>query len=107
MPGIGDELHHMGCGACSSCHGDEQMERKYLIVPGVRRSNLHIIDCGTDPQNPSLHKVVSGEEIKAKTDLSVPHTVHCLGSEIIISMLGDDKMINSIFIMSECAYKAG
>ena len=22
MPGIGDELHHMGWNACSSCHGD-------------------------------------------------------------------------------------
>ena len=32
MPGIGDELHHMGWNACSSCHGDEGMSRKYLLV---------------------------------------------------------------------------
>ena len=25
MPGIGDELHHMGWNACSSCHGDASM----------------------------------------------------------------------------------
>ena len=36
MPGIGDELHHMGWNACSSCHGDSGMSRKYLLVPGVR-----------------------------------------------------------------------
>ena len=34
MPGIGDELHHMGWNACSSCHGDATQERRYLIVPG-------------------------------------------------------------------------
>ena|SRR4249919_2803209 len=33
MPGIGDELHHMGWNACSSCHGDPTRERRYLIVP--------------------------------------------------------------------------
>jgi len=91
MPGIGDELHHMGWNACSSCFDDGEMERKYLIVPGVRSSNLHIVDCATDPRNPRVHKVISGDEIKEKTNLSAPHTVHCLGSDIIISMLGDAK----------------
>ena len=70
MPGIGDELHHSGWNACSSCHGDASMERKYLIVPGVRSSNLHIVDCGTDPRNPTLFKVIEGAEIKARTNLS-------------------------------------
>lgn len=91
MPNIGDELHHTGWNACSSCFDDEGMERKYLIVPGVRTSNIHIIDCVTDPRNPSLFKIIEGEEIKEKTNLSAPHTVHCLGSDIIISMLGDAK----------------
>jgi selenium-binding protein 1 len=91
MPGIGDELHHTGWNACSSCHHDATKERRYLIAPGVRSSNLHVIDCATDPKNPRLHKVIKGEEIKAKTNLSAPHTVHCLGPDIIISMLGDAK----------------
>ena len=91
MPSVGDELHHMGWNACSSCFDDESMERKYLIVPGVRSSNIHIIDCATNPREPRIFKVISGEEIKRKTNLSAPHTVHCLGSEIIISMLGDAK----------------
>jgi hypothetical protein len=80
MPGIGDELHHMGWNACSSCFNDASMSRRYLIVPGVRSSNLHIVDT-MDPRAPRLHKVIEGAEIKAKTDLSAPHTVHCLGSE--------------------------
>jgi hypothetical protein len=36
MPGIDDELHHIGCNACSSCYHDATKERRYLIVPGVR-----------------------------------------------------------------------
>ncbi len=89
MPNIGDELHHTGWNACSSCHSDSSKERKFMIVPGVRSSRLHIVDTATDPRNPTLHKVIEGDEIKSKTNLSAPHTVHCLGSDIIISMLGD------------------
>ncbi|MEX3011900.1 selenium-binding family protein [Hoeflea sp. TYP-13] len=88
MPQIGDELHHSGWNACSSCHHDGSKSRRFLLMPGVRTSNINVIDT-QDPTNPKLHKVVSGDEIKAKTNLSGPHTVHCLGSDIIISMLGD------------------
>ncbi len=85
----GDELHHMGWNACSSCHDDEKMQRKYLIIPGLQSSNFYIVDTATDSKKPTLYKTISGEEIKQKTNLSSPHTVHCLGSEIIVSMLGD------------------
>lgn len=85
---IGDEFHHSGWNACSSCHSDATKSRKYIILPGVRTSNLHIYDT-SNARAPTLHKVISGEEIKAKTNLSAPHTVHCLGPDIIISMLGD------------------
>ncbi|MGI9406674.1 MAG: selenium-binding protein SBP56-related protein, partial [Hyphomicrobiaceae bacterium] len=91
MPNIGDELHHIGWNACSSCHGDPSKERKYLIVPGVRSSRIHILDTFTNPKKPKIHKVIEGSEIAKKTNLSAPHTVHCLGSDIIISMLGDAK----------------
>lgn len=85
---VGDELHHSGWNACSSCHDDATKQRKYIILPGVRTSNLNVYDT-SDPKAPTLHKVVSGDDIKAKTNLSAPHTVHCLGADIIISMLGD------------------
>ena len=35
MPNVGDELHHFGWNACSSCHGDPTKKRRYLIVPGL------------------------------------------------------------------------
>ena len=89
MPDIGDELHHMGWNACSSCFDDGSMSRSYLLVPGVRSSNIYIVDTATDPRSPRLFKTIKGADIKSKTDLSAPHTVHCLGSEIIISMLGN------------------
>src|SRR5699024_7167002 len=88
--GLGDELHHMGWNAFSSCHGmANAAERKYLIVPGVRTTNFNIIDCSTDPRRPSLAKVIDGDEVKEKTNLSAPHTIHCLHEDIIVSMLGD------------------
>ena len=88
---FGDELHHMGWNACSSCFSDGKMERKYLIIPGLQSSNFYIVDTATNPRKPTLFKTISGDEIKSKTNLSSPHTVHCLGSEIIVSMLGDAK----------------
>ena len=91
MPNIGDELHHMGWNACSSCHDDAGMARKYLLLPGVRSNNIYVVDTATDPLAPRIHTVIDGAEIKSKADLSGPHTVHCLGSEIIISFLGNAK----------------
>jgi selenium-binding protein 1 len=44
MPNLGDELHHFGWNACSSCHHDEGKERRFLIVPGNASSRIHIID---------------------------------------------------------------
>ena len=44
MPNLGDELHHFGWNACSSCHGDESKSRRFLIVLGQRSSCIHVID---------------------------------------------------------------
>ncbi len=91
MPNIGDELHHFGWNACSSCHGDESKERRFLIAGGQRSSRIHIIDT-VDERAPRIHKVIEPEEILDKTNLSAPHTVHCLADgQVMISMLGDGK----------------
>ncbi|NEU74249.1 beta-propeller fold lactonase family protein [Hassallia byssoidea VB512170] len=91
MPYIGDELHHFGWNACSSCHGDASKSRRFMVIPGQRSSRIYIVDTA-DPKAPKLHKVIEPEEIKAKTNLSAPHTVHCLAdSNIMISMLGDSE----------------
>src|SRR5690606_28955001 len=46
--GIGDELHHFGWNACSSClcpnAPHPHVERRYLVVPGLRSSRIHILD---------------------------------------------------------------
>ena len=89
MPNLGDELHHFGWNACSSCHGDEHKARRFLIVPGFRSSRIHILDT-EDQRAPRLHKVIEPDEVKAKTNLTAPHTVHCLADgHVMISMLGD------------------
>lgn len=88
MPNIGDELHHFGWNACSSCHGQPGAGRRYLVLPGITSSRLHIVDTA-DPRQPKLHKVIEGDEVKRATGLSAPHTVHCLANgQIMISMLG-------------------
>jgi len=89
MPYIGDELHHFGWNACSSCHGDESKSRRFSVIPGQRSSRIYIVDTA-DVRAPKLHKVIEPEEVKEKTNLTAPHTVHCLADgNIMISMLGD------------------
>jgi methanethiol oxidase len=91
MPTVGDELHHTGWNVCSSCHAHASKVRRFLIAPGVFSTNIHIIDT-SDARAPKLHKTIKGSEIKKKTNLSGPHTTHCLGDgTIVISMLGDAK----------------
>lgn len=87
MPNVGDELHHFGWNSCSSCHG-QQKGRRYIVLPGITSGRIHIVDT-VDERNPKLKKVIEGKEIAEKTDLSAPHTVHCLADgTIMISMLG-------------------
>ena len=91
MPNLGDELHHFGWNACSSCHGDEGKSRRYLVVPGQRSSRIHVIDTA-DERAPKLYKVIEPEEVVEKTNLTAPHTVHCLADgHVMISMLGDGE----------------
>ncbi|MBD2306953.1 selenium-binding family protein [Chroococcidiopsis sp. FACHB-1243] len=91
MPYLGDELHHFGWNACSSCHGDASKSRRFTIVPGQRSSRIYIVDT-KEARSPQIYKVIEAEEIKAKTNLTAPHTVHCLADgHVMISMLGDSQ----------------
>ena len=91
MPNVGDELHHFGWNACSSCHGEEGAGRRFIVLPGISSGRIHIVDT-QDPKRPKLHKVIEPETVKAKTGLSAPHTVHCLADgTVLISMLGDSN----------------
>lgn len=92
MPNAGDELHHFGWNACSSClcpyAPHPHTERRYLVVPGIRSSRIHIVDTKPDPRNPKIVKVIPPETIASRTGYSRPHTVHCGPNGIFVSALG-------------------
>ena len=92
MPNKGDEFHHFGWNACSSAlsplTGHAFLERRYLIIPGLRSSRLYIIDTKPHPTQAKIHKIIEPEEIFHKTGYSRPHTVHCGPDGIYVSTLG-------------------
>ena len=92
MPKAGDELHHFGWNACSSClcpySPHPHMERRYLVVPGLRSSRIHIIDTKPDPRKPQLVKVIEPETVMRSTGYSRPHTSHCGPDGIYMNALG-------------------
>jgi methanethiol oxidase len=93
MPHTGDELHHFGWNACSSAlcptAPHPHVERRYLIVPGLRSSRLYVIDTKDDPRNPTIVKEIAAEELASKADYSRPHTIHCGPDGIYVSALGN------------------
>ena len=94
LPNAGDELHHFGWNACSSalCPAapHPHVERRYLVVPGLRSSRIHIVDTKASggPAAPEIVRVVEPETLHAKTGYSRPHTVHCGPDGIYLSALG-------------------
>src|SRR3954452_21967945 len=59
MPNAGDEVHHFGWNACSSAlcpyAPHPYLERRYLIIPGLRSSRLYIVDTKHNPRMPRPH----------------------------------------------------
>src|SRR5215211_5111528 len=98
LPTAGNELHHFGWNACSSAlchqghsdHGGHRgpLERRYLVVPGIRSSRTYVLDTKDDPRNPKAVREISAEELASKAGYSRPHTVHCGPGAIFLSALG-------------------
>jgi selenium-binding protein 1 len=96
LPTGGNELHHFGWNACSSAlchHGDGHghhgtLERRYLIVPGLRSSRTYVLDTKPDPRNPKVVRAIEADELAAKAGYSRPHTLHCGPGGIFMSALG-------------------
>ena len=92
MPHTGDEFHHFGWNACSSAlsplSGHAFVQRRYLVMPGIRSSRIYIVDTQPDPRFPTLVKTIEPEEVFRKTGYSRPHTVHCGPEGIYVSTLG-------------------
>src|SRR5499433_1249252 len=93
LPHNDNELHHFGWNACSAClcpqNPHPHMERRYLIVPGISSSRMHIMDTKENPRQPKLVKVIEPEEFIKKTGYTSPHTIHCGPDGIYGSALGN------------------
>jgi selenium-binding protein 1 len=92
LPYTGDELHHFGWNACSSalCPGSPHphVERRYLIVPGLRSSRIYVIDTKGNPTGPEIVKVLEPDELAKRAGYSRPHTVHCGPEGLYVTALG-------------------
>ena len=93
MPTPGDELHHFGWNACSSslCPNapHPHLARRFLVVPGIRSSRIHILDTRPNPKQPTLVKTIEAAEVAERAGYSRPHTVHCGPEGIYVSALGN------------------
>ncbi|KAL5005184.1 hypothetical protein ScPMuIL_018640 [Solemya velum] len=91
MPNTFDELHHFGWNSCSSCFNDASKCRNRLVLPCLHSDRIYIVNT-SDERSPSLLKSIEPEEMYEKTQLSAPHTSHCLASgEVMISCMGDTE----------------
>src|SRR5688572_24560653 len=105
MPNAGDELHHFGWNACSSClcpySPHPHMERRYLLVPGLRSSRIHVIDTKENPRAPHIVKVIEPETVMHATGYSRGHTTHCGPDGIYMNALGsvDGEGPGGIFVI--------
>lgn len=92
LPNVGDELHHFGWNACSSAlcpyAPHPHVERRYLIVPGLRSSRVYVIDVKDDPLKPRIVKTIEPHELAERAGYSRPHTVHCGPEGLYVSALG-------------------
>jgi len=94
LPYLGDEIHHSGWNACSSCYDDPSRSRSRLILPCPGSDRIYIVDVKTDPRNPRLDKVIEPWEVHT-FGVSTPHTTHCLADgNIMISTMGDGPKKN-------------
>jgi selenium-binding protein 1 len=110
MPSAGDELHHFGWNACSSAlcpyAPHPHVERRYLVVPGLRSSRIHILDTRPNPKQPEVVKVIEPEEVFGRARYSRLHTIHCGPEGIYVSALGapDGGGPGGIFLLDHTSF---
>src|SRR5689334_10484217 len=68
FPNDDNELHHFGWNACSACLCPQtphpHMERRYLVVPGIGSSRMHILDTKPNPRRSEERRV--GKECRSR-----------------------------------------
>lgn len=57
MPHVGDELHHSGWNACSSCYDNPEKKRAYMVLPCLASDRVYIVNTAIDERAPRMHKV--------------------------------------------------
>ena len=111
MTHAGDELHHFGWNACSSAlcpyAPHPHVERRYLVVPGLRSSRIYILDTKPDPRQPQIVKVIEPGEVFERTRYSRLHTTHCGPEGIYVSALGapDGEGPGGIFLLDHSSFE--
>ena len=111
LPYAGDELHHFGWNACSAAlcpyAPHPHVQRRYLILPGLRSSRIYVLDTEPDPAEPTIVRVIEPAELAAKTGYSRPHTVHCGPDGIYMSALGNahGEAPGGIFILDHDTFE--
>src|ERR1044072_7524297 len=92
MPNTGDELHHFGWNACSSAlcpwMPHPHVERRYLVVPGLRSSRIYVVDTH-EARSPRIVKTIEPEELARKPGDSRAHPVHCGPDGIYMNAIGN------------------
>ena len=64
------------------------LARRFLLVPGIRSSNIYVFDTAGDPRQPTLHKTITAAELAEKAGYSRPHTLHCGPDGVFLTCLG-------------------
>src|SRR5262249_1526195 len=111
VPNAGDEFHHFGWNACSSClcpnAPHPHIDGGYSGVRGVAPPRVYVL--GTNRVRPSRRreKAVEPAEIAEKTGYTRPHTIHCGPGGIYVTALGDKdgKAPGGIFIMDHESFE--
>ena len=87
--------------ACAPTRRIAHAERRYLVVPGLRSSRIHILDTKPDPRKPKIVKVIEPAEVAEKAGYTRPHTVHCGPEGIYVAALGnrEGKGPGGVFLM--------
>ena len=87
--------------ACARTRRTPHVERRYLVVPGLRSSRIHILDTKPDPKKPKIVKVIEPARSPSKAGYTRPHTVHCGPEGIYVAALGnrEGKGPGGIFLM--------
>src|SRR5215216_1024692 len=110
LPYAGDELHHFGWNACSAAlcptMPHAHVERRYLLVPGLRSSRIYVVDTKPDPRHLRIVKTIEPEEIHEKTGYSRAHTVHCGPDAIYVNAIGapDGDGPGGVFLLDHTSF---